>query len=313
MTATLGLEYLSMLAEQLGVNDPVKDYLNPVVGKWEQLGAEAAKWRTAAAAAGRVSDELATDLGKLDTAWSGKDADAFVVYIEQINIAGADVEDAMNAMATALDDVAGAVKEIADELNELLVDTAELTSETALLPVGGDKRARAQLVEAQESAKALYEAARDVLEAFGRFCDGVDGPDAATRTIEISHRYPEKRFKLHDIIDAAAADAESTTASSAAPDSQQQHQDSTDGNLAPVAGVAAGAVVGGGMGMMMPPMMGGMAAGGGGGQTHKPKQRQQTKPAELFGEPEQVVPPVIGETEKPAPAKKTEAPKDPKA
>lgn len=35
MTATLGLDYLSMLAEQLGVNDPVKDYLNhPVVGKW---------------------------------------------------------------------------------------------------------------------------------------------------------------------------------------------------------------------------------------------------------------------------------------
>ncbi|MFD8496137.1 WXG100 family type VII secretion target [Amycolatopsis sp. NPDC059657] len=310
MTATLGLDYLSMLAEQLGVNDPVKDYLNPVVGKWEQLGAEAAKWRTAAAAAGRVSDELATDLGKLDAAWSGKDADAFVVYIEQINIAGTDVEDAMNAMATALDDVAGAVKEIANELNELLVDTAELTSETAMLPVGGDKRARAQLVEAQESAKALYEAARDVLEAFGSFCDGVDGPDAATRTIEISHRYPEKRFKLHDVIDAAAADAEATTASSAAPDAQQQNHDSND-SVAPAAGIAAGAVVGGGMGMMMPPMMGGAMAGGGGGQQHKPKQRQQTKPAELFGEPEQVVPPVIGEAEKPPPAKKnTASPKD---
>ena len=45
------LDYISQLAKQLGLNDPVETYLTPLVGKWSDLHDEAARWRTAATAA----------------------------------------------------------------------------------------------------------------------------------------------------------------------------------------------------------------------------------------------------------------------
>jgi hypothetical protein len=67
-----------------------------------------------------------------------------------------------------------------------------------------------------------------------------------------------------------------------------------------VTGAAAGAVAGGvaragtpTMAGMMP--MGAMGLGQGGDRDHRAKQRVVTEPNELFGRPEQVVPPVIGE------------------
>ncbi|MBN6036365.1 WXG100 family type VII secretion target [Amycolatopsis sp. 195334CR] len=50
------------------------------------------------------------------------------------------------------------------------------------------------------------------------------------------------------------------------------------------------------MGGMMPMGMGGMGGGGqGGNQEHRVKTRATTDPADLFGKPEQVAPPVLGE------------------
>ncbi|MGA6163663.1 WXG100 family type VII secretion target [Amycolatopsis magusensis] len=49
------------------------------------------------------------------------------------------------------------------------------------------------------------------------------------------------------------------------------------------------------MGGMMPMGMGGMGGGQGGNQEHRVKTRATTDPADLFGKPEQVAPPVLGE------------------
>ncbi|HET6288474.1 MAG TPA: endo-1,4-beta-glucanase [Amycolatopsis sp.] len=326
------LAFVSELSGQLGLIDPVEAYLTPLAGRWEDLKDEANRLRKAAKAAGTVSKGLAEDLGRLDAGWAGKDADAFVTYIVDINAAGSDVEVALTTLAGSLDELVLSIRRILTDLVEILVDTAELTSETAMLPVGGVRRARTQLEEAQESAKALYEAARDVLEGFVRFCDGVDDPDAASRSIEIAHRYPQDEFKLHDDSEApgapvpekAAAGVESGPASeeqSTSPSSADSRQTGAQEPLieqgqasipevAPVQTAPAHGqgVAGAGSAMMpmgMAPMMGGM---GGGGQTaHQSKTRPASKPSDVVGEPGQVVPPVIGEDDaptKPAPRPK---------
>jgi uncharacterized protein YukE len=307
--AAAHLEYLGTLASELGVIDVVESYFTPIVARWSDLRDEAAAWRQAAETAGRVSSELDDHLGRLDAAWEGKDADAFVAYIGEVGLAGRDVEDAMNVMAGALEDVADAVERITAEMAELLTDTAELTSQSAMLPVGGEKRARSQLLETQQSAKALFETARDVLEAFSRFCGGVDGPDAVSRSLEISHPYPQKRFTLHDVGETPPADDDGATSlSSAKEDASEGGSGAPPSESPDMSGFAAGAVSGAAatasagvaagqnfMGAPMMPMGMGMGMGGGGATDHKVKPRTVTKPTELFGEPGQVVPPVIGE------------------
>ncbi|GAB3707944.1 hypothetical protein GCM10027598_11680 [Amycolatopsis oliviviridis] len=329
------LAFVSELSGHLGLIDPVEAYLTPLAGRWEDLKEEADRLRKAAATAGTVSKELSEDLGRLDAGWSGKDADAFVAYIGDIKIAGSDVEDALTTLAGSLDELVLSIRRILTDLVEVLVDTAELTSETAMLPVGGVRRARTQLEEAQESAKALYEAARNVIEGFVRLCDGVDDPDGASRSIEIAHRYPQDEFKLHDESAPTSAPPQEKAAIEGDSDAGTEEQstspsaaDPADGRktgsqeplieqgqapipeVAPVqAAPAPGQVAGSGSAMMpmgMAPMMG-MGAGGGGGMAHQSKTRPASKPSDVVGEPGQVVPPVIGEDDapkKPAPKPK---------
>ncbi|OXM53821.1 WXG100 family type VII secretion target [Amycolatopsis alba] len=330
------LAFVSELSGHLGLIDPVEAYLTPLAGRWEDLKDEADRLRKAAATAGTVSKELSEDLGRLDAGWSGKDADAFVAYIGDIKIAGSDVEDALTTLAGSLDELVLSIRRILTDLVEVLVDTAELTSETAMLPVGGVRRARTQLEDAQESAKALYEAARNVIEGFVRLCDGVDDPDGASRSIEIAHRYPQDEFKLQDDsapasepvqekgvpeTDSSAASDEQSTSPSAADPADGRKTGSQEPlieqgqapipEVAPVqAAPAQGQATGSGSGMMpmgMAPMMGMGAGGGGGGTAHQSKTRPASKPSDVVGEPGQVVPPVIGEDDtprKPAPKPK---------
>ncbi|MDQ7802105.1 WXG100 family type VII secretion target [Amycolatopsis sp. A133] len=303
------LAYLTDLARQLGVIDPVETYFRPLIGRWADLGAEADRLRQAASVAAGVSARLDDQLGRLDAGWEGKDADSFVVYIREIGAAGGDLREALDTLAGALDEMVTTLRHVVVDLVEVLVDAAELTSETMLLPSGGTKRARAQLQETQDSAKALYETARDVMEAFDRLCAGVDEPDAAARTIEIRHRYPQDGFKLHDdaLNEAGEQTATDATAPSSAPADEVMTPSSADG---PAEGKHTGAGTvdpeppaeqdhssSGGVPMM--PMMG-FGAFGTGGQARRPsKTRPMTKSSDLLGEPGLVAPPVIGEDEDP--------------
>ncbi|WP_410639595.1 WXG100 family type VII secretion target [Amycolatopsis sp. lyj-346] len=322
------LAYLTDLSRQLGVLDPVETYFRPLLGRWADLGAEADRLRQAASVAAEVSARLDDQLGRLDAGWEGRDADSFVAYIRAIGAAGGDLREALDTLAGALDEMVTTLRHVVVDLVEVLVDAAELTSETMLLPSGGTKRARAQLQETQDSAKALHETARDVMEAFDRLCDGVDDPDAASRTIEIRHRYPPERFKLHDdalndageqATDAAASPAspasapasasadEVMTPASAAGPAEGRHTGADAPDPAQPADAAAsppsppaerGHSTSGGVPMM--PMMGFGAFGSGGGQARRPsKARPVTKSSDLLGEPGLVAPPVIGEDENP--------------
>jgi uncharacterized protein YukE len=309
------LAYLTDLSRQLGVLDPVETYFRPLVGRWADLSAEADRLRQAASVAAEVSARLDGELGRLDAGWEGRDADSFIAYIRQVGAAGGDLREALDTLAGALDELVTTLRHVVVDLAEVLVDAAELTSETMLLPSGGAKRARAQLQETQDSAKALHETARDVMEAFDRLCEGVDDPDAASRTIEIRHRYPQERFKLHDdalneageqATDTAAASGsagEVMTPSAASDPAEGRHT----GAATPDDGQPASPqpapppdhqTTSGGVPMM--PMMGFGAFGTGGGQSRRPsKTRPVTKPSELLGEPGLVAPPVIGEDETP--------------
>lgn len=313
------LGYLSELAGRLGVIDPVETYFRPLLGRWSELGAEADRLRGAAATAAEVSGRLDDELGRLDAGWEGRDADSFVSYIREIAAAGGDLQEALNVLASALDDMVETLRHVAVDLVEVLVDAAELTSETMLLPSGGAKRARAQLHETQDSAKALYETARDVMEVFDRLCDGVDDPDGATRTIEIKHRYPQEKFKLHDgaLNEAGAEEAaasadgvqrssadEVMTPSSADPAEGKHTAEGTPPDTGQQAAAAQPAPAApdssqnqGMSGVPMMPMMGFGSFGGGGGGRRQSKSRQTIKSSELLGEPGMVAPPVIGEDE----------------
>lgn len=332
-TAEPYLAYLTDVARQLGMIDPVETYFRPLIGRWGDLGAEAGRLRQAAGAAAEVSARLDDRLGRLDAGWEGRDADAFVAYIREIGAAGGDLQEALTVLAGALDELVTTLRHVVVDLVEVLVDAADLISETMTLPSGGAKRARPQLGETQESAKALYETARDVLEAFDRLCDGVDDPDATARSIEVAHRYPEERFRLHDdpLTGAPAAEepaetpASATSAASAASADEVTTPSSASGDPAAPKHTAAGtpeaaqpadaapqpapaedsSANNSASGVPMMPMMGfGAFGGGGGGGRRQSKNRPMVKSSELLGEPDLVAPPVIGEEESPRPKQK---------
>ncbi|MGK3207537.1 WXG100 family type VII secretion target [Amycolatopsis sp. MEPSY49] len=331
-TAEPYLAYLTDVSRQLGLIDPVETYFRPLIGRWGDLGAEAGRLRSAAAAAAEVSARLDDRLGRLDAGWAGRDADAFVAYMREIGAAGGDLQEALTVLAGALDELVTTLRHVVVDLAEVLVDAADLISETMTLPSGGTKRARAQLRETQDSAKALYETARDVLEAFDRLCDGVDDPDATMRSIEIAHRYPDERFRLHEpesgvpagsgsgsgeTTAAAVGSDEVMTPSSASGDpAEPKHTGAGTPDAAQPADAAPqaapaqdGSANHSASGMPMMPMMGfGAFGGGGGGGRRQSKTRPTTTPAELLGEPGLVAPPVIGEDENEQQKKKPPAP-----
>ncbi|WP_409183476.1 WXG100 family type VII secretion target [Amycolatopsis sp. VS8301801F10] len=311
------LAYVTELARELGVTDPVAAYYRPLTGRWEELDAEAESLRGAARTAARVSTDLAEDLGRIDASWSGPDADAFVAYLGEIRAASEGAEDALDALADSIDQLTESLRKIAGAAEEVLVDAADLLSESAMLPSGGASRARSQLRETEQSLKSLHEAAEDVLREFGRLCAGVDAPAGSPSSIELRHHYPAQQFRLHDADAPAAAAGESTAASSASTSddsvtpsaAENPHQgketaadprlEQGQAGIPPVEPAAPAAQPAGnqGSGTSMMPMMGfaGMGGGGGGSSQHKPRQRTPAKTSEIFGEPAQVTPPVIGQ------------------
>ncbi|MDT8909699.1 WXG100 family type VII secretion target [Amycolatopsis sp. PS_44_ISF1] len=336
------LAFISELARELGATDPVETYYRPLVAHWDGLGAEAGRLRAAAKTAAVASGGLTDELGRLDASWSGADADSFVAYLGEIRSASEGVEDALDALAGALDELFTSMTGIVHDAEEVLVDAADVLSESAMLPSGGTSRARAQLHETEQSLKAFHDAAEHLLEGFGRLCDGVDAPAGAASGIEVRHRYPQEQFRLREEPAPPVASA-SERVSGTVPDSPAPHRDSADGSVPVSAGRGvspsgaddstspsaagelhdgkhsaaepgveqgqAGAVPvlpdpaaatpaaepGQSGGMAMMPMGGmGPVGGGGGGSEHKRKNQTIAKRPELFGEPANVAPPVLG-------------------
>ena len=187
------LAYLSKLARHLGIADPVEEYFAPVVGRWSDMHAEADRWRLVGEGAEQVTDALAKPLGKLDAAWDGEAAQSFITYMQQVGLAGNDLSDAMVAMADALDKTADGIREIVVQLASVLADTADTASEAMVLPAQGDDRAREYLDLMRRPTKELFEAVRQILEAFVQLCEGADGTDAFQQ-VTMAHTFPEENW-----------------------------------------------------------------------------------------------------------------------
>ncbi|MFE9744857.1 WXG100 family type VII secretion target [Saccharothrix saharensis] len=187
------LDYLSGISRRLGVRDLVADYFAPVVGDWNDLHEEAERWRKAGLVAEHVTRDLTKPLGKLDSAWQGKDADSFVEHMQKVGLAGHDMSDAMHAMSEALDQTAEGIRGIVQDMSRVFAEAADTVSGAAALPVDGDRRVVEALDELHDPAKELHESVRDVLEAFLRLCDGVSGSDDFA-DVKMEHRYPEQNW-----------------------------------------------------------------------------------------------------------------------
>ncbi|MET0233678.1 MAG: WXG100 family type VII secretion target [Kibdelosporangium sp.] len=241
------LDYLSQLCRQLGVPDIVEEYFSPVVGRWTALHDEAERWRTAGKAAGEVTDSLGKPLGGLDAAWEGETADSFIAYMQKVGLAGNDMSDAMNSMADVLDKTADGIREIVTELAGVLADTAESSSQAMSAPVAGEERTRQHIDMMRKPTREFFESVRQVLEAFVKLCDGIDGAKAFEK-VEMAHTFPAENWAAKIDIPAAPP----------SPDAK------TDGAAAgPPPGGGAG--VGSGSGGSGVPSGGGASVGGGGG------------------------------------------------
>ncbi|RAS68751.1 type VII secretion system (Wss) protein ESAT-6 [Lentzea atacamensis] len=186
------LDYLSRVSRKLGVVDLVHDFFDPLVGDWNDLREEAERWRKAAKVTEAVNNHVAAPLGGVDARWEGKDADAFLDHMRKVGLAGGDMSDAMNAMAEALEETADGVRDIVQDMAHVLADAADSVSGTAALPLEGDQRAIKHIEELKDPVRELHEAARQVLEAFLKLCDGVSGEAGKFDAVRMEHKYPEK-------------------------------------------------------------------------------------------------------------------------
>lgn len=326
------LDYLSRLARELGVPDPVEEYFAPVVGRWSDLEAEAGRWRQVGNAAAEVTDTLHKPLGRLDAGWDGEAADSFIEYMQKVGLAGQDLSDAMVALAEVLEVTADGIREIVQQLGGVLEETAESASQAMVMPVQGDDRTRQYLDIMRRPTKELFDAVRQVLESFVQMCEGIDG-SAAFKQIKMAHTFPEENWSF----------GTTTTPGALGLSGARTLLDSKTGTSgADLAGIGAGAggfggslsgasglggpglspggntvgaeqapspkpeapaaasATGGnasnraGAGMMpMAPMMGGM--GQGGGSDYRSRVRVVGDPQDIFGKPEKASAPVIGD------------------
>jgi uncharacterized protein YukE len=326
------LNYLSRLARHLGTADPVEEYFAPVVGRWSDLHAEAERWRIVGEGAEQVTEALTTPLGKLDAAWDGEAAESFIAYMQQVGLAGNDLSDAMIAMADVLDTTANGIREIVVQLAGVLADTAETASEAMTLPVQGDDRTREYLDLMRRPTKELFEAVRQILEAFVRLCEGVDG-EQAFEQVAMAHTFPTDNWAAPEVtapptpappappvddkteaaelsgggggggagggiggggIGGGAAAANPLAPGNTVAGEQVARMD------APAATAAAAATTGGTPGrgtggMPMMPMMPMGGQGQGGDEDHKSRSRVVGDPADIFGKPAKASAPVIGD------------------
>ncbi|GAA3841688.1 hypothetical protein GCM10022243_05130 [Saccharothrix violaceirubra] len=241
------LDYLSGISRRLGVRDLVADYFTPVVGQWNDLHEEAERWRAAGLAAEHVTRDLTGPLGRLDSAWQGRDADSFVEHMRTVGLAGHDLSDAMHAMADALDETAEGIRGIVEDMSRLFADAADVVSTAASLPLDGDRRVIEVLDDLHDPARELHESVRDVLEAFARLCDGMSG-ESGFAEVRMSHHYPEKDWA--PVLPAkpeSGGTAVAGEAKAAATAAAGALSGSVGGSSATVGGGVPGGAVGGGV------------------------------------------------------------------
>jgi uncharacterized protein YukE len=206
---------------------------------------EAERWRKAGKAAGEVTEGLTKPLGGLDASWEGETADSFIAYMQNVGLAGNDLADAMKSMADVLDKTADGIREIVTELAGVLADTAESSSQAMSGPVAGEERTRQHIESMRRPTREFFESVRQILDAFVKLCDGIDGAKAFEQ-VKMAHTFPADNWTANIDIPAPPSPDSGTGEASA--------------GAAPSAGAAAGGASAGGGGASA----GGSGSGGGG-------------------------------------------------
>ncbi|HEX2130577.1 MAG TPA: hypothetical protein VHH15_03390, partial [Actinophytocola sp.] len=324
------LEYLSRLARDLGVPDPVEEYFAPVVGRWSDLHAEADRWRLVGDAAREVTESLDRPLGRLDAGWDGEAADSFIAYMQKVGLAGQDLTDAMLGLADVLDVTADGIREIVLQLASVLGETAESASQAMVVPAQGDERTRQYLDLMRRPTKELFEAVRQILEAFVQLCEGIDGSQAFEQ-FRLEHTFPAENWTFEEPKPPAEPKPDPSTEPSATggggggiggggaagfggggagvsgggpstPSGPGGYTYATEqlptAKPEPVTATTSSSGGGGGagrpMGGMMPMgMMGAMGQNGQDGD-HQSRSRVVADPVDIFGQPEKASAPIIG-------------------
>ncbi|OLF16531.1 hypothetical protein BU204_16400 [Actinophytocola xanthii] len=275
------LDYLSRLARDLGVPDPVEEYFSPVVGRWSDMEAEADRWRLVGDAARDVTESLNRPLGKLDAAWDGAAAESFIAYMQQVGLAGQDLADSMLALADVLDITAEGIREIVQQLGGVLGEVAESASGAMALPVQGDERTRQYLDMMRRPTKELFEAVRQILEAFVQLCEGVDGSEAFQQ-VRMEHTFPAENWSFTEPrIPTAPVPAPVGSDRTSAADLGGAGLGGSSGGSSGGFGGGFGGGGGGSLGGLGGPGGGGAAAatpGGAGGYTFATEQPPAAKP-----------------------------------
>ncbi|CAM4129299.1 WXG100 family type VII secretion target [Kibdelosporangium persicum] len=328
------LDYLSQLCRDLGVPDIVEEYFAPVVGRWSAMHEEATRWRAAAKVADEVTESLNKPLGALDAAWEGRTADSFVDYMQTVGLAGNDLSDAMHAMAKVLDRTADGIREIVTELGNVLADTAaagaqSMNDERTRQHIDAMRRPAREFFESVRQVLEAFVSLCDGIDGSKAFDQvkmahtypaqnwtaNIDVP--APPTAEPKPAQPAAAPAGSggsaggaggSAFPAGGAGGGPASGSPAAPapqpppgpavyaaigevnpaqPAQQAAAAAAPGKAGPAGGMGMG-------GMMVPPMMAGGAPGGG-NQDHTNKTRVAGDPGEIFGEPGDASPPVIGE------------------
>ena len=320
--------HLADIAAELDVPHFLPRDLAALVGDPEEFRAAARVWREAAETVEQSSGAVDGELGGIDTAWQGADAEAFVSHIRGAGLAGKDLVDSMTALADALEHAAEGIGAQRRRLNELVAKTADDVK--AAVVAADPARARKCLADLDEPARELLESIADYYMAFTRLCDDMAGiptrepgrweprtsgsegtpvTPAAPASAEggaSSGASAGSGVAAADSGDPAASGGAAATEPAAATTAAGAPAESEEGESGAGAagGVAAGAAVGAagvGMGMMPMGMMGGMLGQqrGAGNQERQNSSRFKSNPEDLFGAPPDAPPAVFGDQAKP--------------
>ncbi|MEV0705816.1 WXG100 family type VII secretion target [Saccharopolyspora sp. NPDC050389] len=235
------LDYLSRIADELDFANSIPADLAELVGRHADLREAAKVWRKSAESVEHAAEGVQGKLGGIDSAWQGRDADAFLAHIRDVGLAGHDLVDTMRALADVLDHTMEALQTQFEDLGALVAEAADSVSGALLEPDEGPKRARKHLAELTQPAQELAESISDTYRAFARFCDDV-AAGRSTGPARLEHRMPTKAWDFS--APAAPAPAEPAAAGPAAAGGSAGGDASGAGGGGAAAGVGGGGAAG---------------------------------------------------------------------
>ncbi|MFR9728653.1 WXG100 family type VII secretion target [Saccharopolyspora sp. MS10] len=280
------LDFLREAVEVLEVPDPIGPAFALAADDGREVAGAAASWRAIAEALRPAASVVESEAAAVESAWDGRDSDAFADRLREVGARGAELAAAVADLAESLEAAAGELRGLAREMRELIAGVAEPVCAALQRSEPDLAAAREHLMRARRPAAGLAESAEEVLAGVARRCADLEQRlPPAPAAIPAPASGTPLRTEL-----VAGGPAQVTTAQAEQePDSEESSATST-----------GAAVVGGGMAGGMLPMAGMAAMGraGGSARDRRKKPRAGASTDDLFGAPAPAVDPVLGDAGK---------------